>query len=292
MGSQSALALYLGLGLVASALLAGGLLMMKSRGASLPTAHGSGTFATVLIWLRDPVWSAGLGVQTIGYALYVAALSDAPVSLVAVIMQGGIALFVLFAAIFLREKASPLEWSGIAGITAAMVMLAFSLKAGATGNEANLQSLWAFTATSTVLAIVPFAFARLRRTAMASALASGIAFGLGSLYTKPLADAFAVHTATNPMLRMFAQPWLYLVSAANIAGLILIQNSFHTARGIIAMPLSSAISNVVPILGGMIAFDESLPAEPIAASLRIAAFILTIASSALLAAGGDDNLSS
>jgi hypothetical protein len=44
----------------------------------------------------------------------------------------------------------------------------------------------------------------------------------------------------------------------------------------------------VPILCGMIAFDESLPAEPIAASLRIAAFILTIASSALLAVGGDE----
>jgi hypothetical protein len=49
--------------------------------------------------------------------------------------------------------------------------------------------------------------------------------------------------------------------------------------------LSSAISNVVPILGGMAAFAESLPTEHIAESLRIAAFVLTIASSALLAVG-------
>jgi hypothetical protein len=128
-------------------------------------------------------------------------------------------------------------------------------------------------------------FARLRRNGMATAIASGVAFGLGSLYTKPLADTFVVHTGTNPMLRMFAHQWLYLVSATNIAGLILLQNSFHAARGIITMPLSSAISNVVPILGGMAAFAESLPAEPFAAFLRIAAFVLTIGSSALLAVG-------
>jgi hypothetical protein len=89
------------------------------------------------------------------------------------------------------------------------------------------------------------------------------------------------------MLRMFAHQWLYLVSATNIAGLILLQNSFHAARGIITMPLSSAISNVVPILGGMAAFAESLPAEPFAAFLRIAAFVLTIGSSALLAVGDE-----
>jgi hypothetical protein len=82
---------------------------------------------------------------------------------------------------------------------------------------------------------------------------------------------------------VFADPWLYFASAANIAGLILLQNSFHSARGIVAMPLSSAISNLVPIVGGMAAFGETLPAEPTAALLRIAAFVLTIASSTLLA---------
>ena len=93
------------------------------------------------------------------------------------------------------------------------------------------------------------------------------------------------HSGTSPLLRMFIHQWLYPRIVANIAGLILLQNSFHSARGIIAMPLSSAVSNVVPILGGMAAFSETLPADPSAALLRILAFALTIASSALLATG-------
>jgi hypothetical protein len=194
-------------------------------------------------------------------------------------------LFVIFATVFLHEKASAREWAGIIGILVAMVVLGVSLTGGTAGSEAEAQALWIFSAISVGITAIPFMFARLRRNGMATAIASGVAFGLGSLYTKPLADTFVVHTGTNPMLRMFAHQWLYLVSATNIAGLILLQNSFHAARGIITMPLSSAISNVVPILGGMAAFAESLPAEPFAAFLRIAAFVLTIGSSALLAVG-------
>jgi len=279
------LAFYLGLGILASVLLAAGLFMMKSRGAVLPLAHGSGTMRSVLVWIRDPVWLGGLGVQTVGYAVYIAALSDAPVSLVAVMMQGGIALFVIFAVVFLHEKANAREWAGIIGILAAMVVLGLSLRGGAAGSEANARALWRFSAISSGAAAAPFIFAQLRRSGMATAIASGVAFGLGSLYTKPLADAFADQAVAGSLLRMFAHQWLYLVSATNIAGLILLQNSFHSARGIIAMPLSSAISNVVPILGGMAAFAESLPTEHLAESLRIAAFVLTIASSALLAVG-------
>lgn len=287
MDNQSSLALYLGLGVVASILLAGGLLMMKSRSPALPPAHGRAIFHAVLIWIRDPIWIGGLGVQALGYALYVAALSDAPISLVAVMMQGGIALFVIFAVLFLHEQATPREWAGIVGILAAMLMLTFSLNAGAAGGKANVPSLWAFSVISFAVAVAPFAFARIRQGGLATAIASGVAFGLGSLCAKQLADTFAAHASAGAMLRMFVQPWLYLISAANIAGLILLQNSFHAARGIIAMPLSSAISNVVPIIGGMIAFGEVLPAEPLAASLRVAAFALTVGSSALLATGDE-----
>ena len=66
--------------------------------------------------------------------------------------------------------------------------------------------------------------------------------------------------------------------------MVMLQNSFHQARGIITMPLSGALSNLVPIVGGMLAFGERLPNDPIAAAMRVAAFVLTIAASTALAA--------
>ncbi len=50
------------------------------------------------------------------------------------------------------------------------------------------------------------------------------------------------------------------------------------------MPLSSALSNLVPIFGGIVAFGERLPETTPAAAMRVGAFALTIASGALLSA--------
>ena len=130
--NSETLALYLFVALVASCLFALGLLMMKSRAYRLPVATGADTLQAIAVWIRDPVWSAGLVVQTVGYALNIVALSVAPISMVSVMMQGGIALFVLFAVMFLGERARAREWAGIAITIIGMAILGASLSAGET----------------------------------------------------------------------------------------------------------------------------------------------------------------
>jgi uncharacterized membrane protein len=285
MGSADLLWPYLLLGVVASVLLASGLLMMKSRGEALPVASGAGMAGAIVRWFRDPMWLAGIVVETAGYALYVMALTGAPVSLLAVMMQGGIALFVVFAAISLGERADPREWTGIGGIVAAMILLGWSMESGAAQGGVEPAALMIVSGVAAAAGAAPAIYSRLRASGAAAAIASGVAFGLGSLYTKALADAFAAHGGIIAVGGILANPWLYLAIAANFAGLVMLQNAFHQARGIIAMPLSSACSNLVPIVGGMAAFGERLPAEPLGAGLRIGAFALTIGAGALLAVG-------
>ena len=87
----------------------------------------------------------------------------------------------------------------------------------------------------------------------------------------------------RPMFRILTNPYVYGVIIGNVVAMVALQNSFYSARGIIAMPLSSALSNIVPIAGGMIVFGERLPAGPARTTARIGAFVLTILGSALLA---------
>ena len=74
--------LYLALAVLASALMALGLLMMKTRSTHLPMAAGANVIGAIVEWIRDPMWIGGLGVQTVGWACYVIAVSRAPVSMV------------------------------------------------------------------------------------------------------------------------------------------------------------------------------------------------------------------
>jgi uncharacterized membrane protein len=271
------------IGLAASVMLAAGLAMMKSRAEVLPAAQGIAILRTIFRWIRDLVWAGGLVLQTAGYVLYFAALAEAPVSLVAVMMQGGIAVFVIIAIVFLHERANLAEAAGITGIIVAIVLLALSLESAPFHGQLNSFALAAFSVVILLGAAILCLANGLRRNGAAPAIASGVAFGLGSLYTKALADIFMAHSGYAIATQTATSPWLYLMIASNFGGLVLLQNSFHWARGIIAMPLSSGISNLVPIVGGIIAFDESLPPDSISAALRIAAFTLTILASVLVA---------
>jgi drug/metabolite transporter (DMT)-like permease len=282
---------YLVLAVLASTLMALGLLMMKSRATSLPEARGAKVISGVLAWLRDPMWSGGMGVQILGWIFYVTAVSRAPVSMVAVMMQGGIALFVIFSVAVLGERARPAEWAGIIAIVVGMILLSMSLSAGASQGATNHRTVIALSIGLVIVAAASFASPRLARGGMAQAIGSGIAFGLAGLFTKAMTDAFEANTA-GLAIGIVTNPWIPAMVVANLTGMVMLQNSFHQARGIITMPLSSALSNLVPIAGGMLAFGERLPADPIAAAMRIAAFVLTIAASTTLAAAQEEKTSS
>jgi uncharacterized membrane protein len=281
------LALCLALGFTASVMLALGLLMMKHRAAALPMARGWEMPRAIGAWIRDPVWIGGLGVQAAGYVLYVFALTDAPVSMMAVAMQGGIALFVVLAVTFLGERARIWEWLGIGAILLAAVLLAVSLGGGAARGALEAEMLAATSiVAAAIIAVLLLSSGQFRQNSAAAAIASGIAFGMGSLYTKALADAAGSAPDISALAAaVLTSPFTYLVVVANVAGLILLQNAFAIGRGIVAMPLSSALSNLVPIAGGIVAFGERLPADSLDAAMRVGAFLLTIAASAALAAG-------
>ena len=284
--ARGALAQNLALGLVASLLLAFGLMMMKVRASVLPMARGRGTLGAVIAWIRDPVWIGGLAVQAAGYALYMVALVGTPVSMMAVAMQGGIALFVVLAVVFLGERARLWEWLGIGVIVVAAMMLAGSLDAGAAQTPVQTGALAIASVAALAITLALLLARGLRQNGAATAIASGIALGFASLYTKPLSEGLAAAPNLAALAAvLLASPYTYLTIVTNVAGLVMLQNSFAMGRGIIAMPLSSAISNVIPIAGGIAVFGEKLPGEPVAAAMRAGAFVLTIVASAALAAG-------
>ncbi len=281
--------IYLVLGFLASTLMALGLLMMKSRSSVLPDARGWGVISGIFAWLRDPMWAGGMCVQLVGWVLYVTAVSRAPVSMVAVMMQGGIALFVIFSVVVLGERARPAEWAGIVAIVIGIILLSLSLSAGASQGAIDGRVVIALSFILVALAAASFTRPRLAQGGTAQAISSGIAFGLASIYTKAMTDAFEASSG-DLVMRVLSDPWVYAMVAGNLAGMVMLQNSFHQARGIITMPLSGALSNLVPIVGGMLAFGERLPSDPIAAAMRVAAFALTIAASTTLAASEEEKL--
>jgi hypothetical protein len=166
-----------------------------------------------------------------------------------------------------------------------------SLSAGASQGAIDGRIVVAISITLALVAAASFTRPRLAQGGIAQAVSSGIAFGLAAIFTKAMTDTFEASGA-HLVIRVVSNPWIYAMLAANLSGMVMLQNSFHQARGIITMPLSGALSNLVPIAGGMLAFGERLPSDPIAATMRVAAFVLTIAASTTLAVSEEEKLAS
>src|ERR1700719_2582949 len=201
-----------------------GLLMMKTRSTHLPMAAGANVIGAIVEWIRDPMWIGGLGVQTVGWACYVTAVSRAPVSMVAVMGEGGIALFVVASVVILGERASPREWVGIAAIMLGMLMLTLSLQDGEVDSAFEPGTMLMFTAVLTIAGLAPMAVPRMKASGAAAAIFSGVVFGLGGLFTKAMTLELA-GDAGSLALRIVSCPYVYGVVAANIIGIVMLQNS-------------------------------------------------------------------
>jgi len=77
-------------------------------------------------------------------------------------------------------------------------------------------------------------------------------------------------------------PYTPLTLLANVAGFVLLLGAFRGQRASIVLALSATLSNIVPILGGMIVLGERLPWDPWLATSRLLAFSLTLGGAALL----------
>jgi hypothetical protein len=110
----------------------------------------------------------------VGYALFAFALTVAPISLVSVAMQGGIALFVLCAVIFLGERAGPWEWAGIAITIAGMLIAAASLSAGETQAPTDDRLMVLISVFLTLGGVLPLFVPRFKENGVGEAIFSGI----------------------------------------------------------------------------------------------------------------------
>jgi hypothetical protein len=267
-----------GLAVLASTLLTVGLYFMKREAERLPSLGGGWRLAAWWAFMRDGWWLSGFLLQVAGYGLYFLSLRAAPLSIVHAVQNGGIALFVLLAVLGLGEDPRPVEWFAGVVITVSLIILSLSLASAPAVSAAEHGTLL-FSLAVLALAALALAVDRQPGRTTGLSIASGLVLGLAAVYAKGLANGIGV-TAD-------AAFHLLLTVAANLVGFAMMQAAFQRGRGVLVMPLLAALSNLVPIIGGILVFGETLPSQQPAAVLRPLAFTLAILGAALLAGFGE-----
>jgi arginase family enzyme len=230
---------------------------------------------------RRPPWLAAIALCTCAWALYVAALWLAPLSLATAFLAGGLALVVPVARRLLHGEPSAVERTA----TVLMAVALASLVLGVGGSGAHRSyapgALAAYAAALPALAVAVVALTGGESRCDALGFAAGAAYGLVDVCTKGLTGVVASQGAGA----VFTSPLLYLFAAFTLLGFLAFQRGLQGPRPVPVIALMTATNYVVAMLGGLAVFGDPLGAGTGWAALHVAALVVIVALAFVLASG-------
>lgn len=249
---MSALALSVLLSFVSAVAYAGGAIVQERVAVSSPGEQ----YAP----LRRPAWWAALALNGLGGLLHVVALAYGPLSLVQPLGALTIVFALPMAALFVGRRAGATAWRG--AIMATVGLAGLLSLVGASGGHtlagAQRYGLAVVTAGA-VAALMVAGRAAHRHPAVRSVLlatASGIAFGMSSVFTKTVAIDWSEGVSAADV------PSLAVIAVLAVAGVLLSQASYR--GGGLAAPLATltVVNPVVAAAVGITMFGETFRYGP------------------------------
>jgi hypothetical protein len=227
---------------------------------------------------RDLSWLTGFLVGLLGWAMYVAALALAPLSVVQAISAGGVGILAALA--FWRgEDVGRGQWLAVAVSITGLLLLGVSLRGGTFVTAAPASGALALWLTGSIALAAMAAVCGSRLTAGAGlGVAAGLLYAAGDVATK---------TATFAGGRLLLVPLVLLLHGAAFVAL---QLGFQRGSALTTAGPATVLTNALPIVGGLLLFHEHVPGNTLGI-VRILAFACTVAGAAALVArrtsGGD-----
>jgi uncharacterized membrane protein len=205
--------------------------------------------------LRRPAWWAAVGLNGLGGLLHVVALAYGPLSLVQPLGALTIVFALPMAALFVGRRAGATAWRGAIMATVGLAgLLALVGSADAQSLDTAQRVLVAVVSGGALAALMVAGRAAHRHPAVRSillAVASGVAFGMSSVFTKTVAVDWTDGVTLSDL------PTLAVIGAFATAGLLLSQAAYR--GGGLAAPLATltVVNPVVAAAVGITMFGET-----------------------------------
>jgi len=238
---------------------------LEQHGATqeLPALSGRTPTRSLRLLFGNRTWLVGFVVGLAGWALYVAALALAPLSLVQATSAGGIGILAALA----QRRGHAAQWPAVSVAVVGLALLAVSLAGGTpVGTTVSPAALVAWLSGSAILAALLGA----RRTGAGLGLTAGTLYAAGDVATKA-----AVHGGV----------WLLIVPIVLVAhgtAFAALQLGFQRGTPLATAGTSTLLTNAFPIAAGLVLFHERLPGGTLGA-VRIVAFASVVVAAAMLA---------
>ena len=226
-------------------------------------------------------WFAiGWIVSLFAWGLHIGALALAPLSMVQVVLAGGLVLLAVFAERFFGFHLGRRQWAGLTITAAGLALIGLtgvSQDAGSSSASAMIVVECAIFAVGLVLvrmAIRPGLGPRPEGLLLATA--AGVLFGVSDVAIKYLSHVHGVLGLISP--------WTLIALIAFVVSFYASARSLQIGEAVEVITLMSVAANLSAILGGILVFGESIGSGGVGVTARVLAFGLVIGGAALVPA--------
>jgi multidrug transporter EmrE-like cation transporter len=284
---MTSVSLAVGVGLICALLSALGTnlaFLFKHRGAlAAPEVDMRHPLRSAIDLFRSKWWSIGWGVAAAAFALHVAALTLAPISIGQAVLAGGLVFLAILAERFFGFELGRRQWIGIG-----LVAVSLSLLTLTGGGEAGAQSDYSlagmivFEGIAVFVGLLLMVSHLIERIPVQRGVLLGIAAGLGFGISDVAIKALSGDLGGGPVGLL--SPWSVVIVTAAVFSFYASARSLQIGDGVAVIAVTSVAANLSTIVAGLAVFGDRLGNGPFLIGVRVAAFALILAGAALIPA--------
>jgi len=232
----------------------------------------------------SPMFAIGMLIAAGAWIFHVAAMSMAPLSIVQIVLAGGVVLLAIMAERLLGVTIGRKQWIGLGCTAAGLMMLGLTLPvAHGAHSHFSTPGMIAFEAAlilvGTLLIAGPRIGAPEEHHGFMLGAAAGILFGVSDVAIKALSGLIATHG----VMGLFS-PALFVCLAASVAAFYASAKGLQDGDPVPVIAITGTAANIAGVIGGIIVFGDPLSANPVALSVECLAFALVIVAAWLMPA--------
>ena len=269
------------------------LYLQKKAVEELPTVKLEISWTVFMAFASNKPWLIAIGISLVGGAFYAIAILLAPISVVQPIVASGVALLAYLAMKNLGEKPGKADLYAIGVTILGVILIGVSLAEGIPPEaEHNPVILWIFTGVVVFLALVVPLFMRgggSSRQAAGLGISVGLLFGLAAIFARLMLLDWSNQFSAGGVSVVFTSVFVLGWALAFLPAFVMLQAALQRGMAVVVVPLVAGLSQLVPILGGMIALNEPFPKSTILSAVRILAFVLILGATVVLARTAEES---
>ncbi len=251
--------------------------LFKHRGAcEAPAVDFRRPLDSAKSLFRSRLFAVGMLIACGSWMFHIGAMAMVPLSVVQVVLAGGVVLLALMSERMLGVALGRRQWIGLILTAVGLTLLGLTLPAvhGAR-SQYSVPGMIGFETVlivaGSLLIMGPRIGAPAHQHGVMLGAASGILFGVSDVAIKALTGAVGAHGILGLL-----SPWLVMTLIASVVAFYASAKALQDGQPVAVIAVTATAANVSGILGGIVVFGDPFPVGTLGIAAQILAFTLVI----------------